>query len=347
MPRQREWTERDVQILHELYKVREMTKQQILQRFFEKNEKYGSRRLYIMRDAGLVVSEVHGYGSKEKRVRAAYYRLTELGIKLLREKDVVQETNYRARDLELTVQQRQYIVDANELHLRIPAVEYLDSRSIKQEYRLNRGNLTVGGFRTDQGDYMIFILHDLATDQTLLKVETEIHAGDRVSGYLVYYKSQSVKTRFERMCAERRLVTGGKPVYLLPYDDLGIGLTRWYILANNPYAHLQQLLDSYGQLVRVKDHSKYGFRYGLRREGEGEGKPPYLVEQLTGDMLTLERNLKFYTPELSRREGHRVVVICLEEQADHYRTEMEHERHVDILGIPTEAVETHFKRLGG
>lgn len=345
MPRQREWTERDVQILHELYQVREMTKQQILQRFFEGNEKYGSRRLYIIRDEGLVLSAVHGYGSKEKRVRAAYYRLTEAGMHLLRERGVIHETNYRARDLELTVQQRQYIVDANELHLRIPTVEYMDSRSIKREYQLNRGNLTVGGFRTAHGDYMIYILHDQATDQTLLKVEMEIRAGDRVNGYLVYHKSQSVKTRFESICVERKLVTGGKPVYLLPYDELGIGLTRWHIVAVDRYAHLQQLLVPYGQLVRVKDHSKYGFLYGLRREGEG--KPPYLVEQLTGDMLTLGRNLKFYTPEISRREGHRVLVICLEEEVELYQKKMKHERHVEVLGIPRIAVERHFKRLGG
>lgn len=345
MPKQREWTERDLLILQALYELRELTKQQVTAKYFNGNVKYANKRLYIMRCEGLIVTQVYGRRIEQHTRVAAYIRITERGMELLVAKKRIEVSSYRARDMGLTAKQRQYIIDANELHLRIPEIPFLDSRRIKKKYHLNRGDLLLGCFETTQGDYTIYMLNVETKPQTLIKIVTEIRSSKQlqVKGYLIFYKHISVKRRFVELCEQEGLVTGGIPIYLLPYDELGIDLTRWYILASDRYAYLQQVLASYGQLVRVKERDKYGFLYGLRREGEG--KPPYLVEQLTGDMLTLRRNLKFYTPEISRREGHRVLVICLEEEVAHYQKLMEHERHVDVLGIPRIAVERQFKRL--
>lgn len=347
MPKQREWTERDLLILQTLYELRELTKQQITATYFNGNAKYANKRLYIMKCEGLIVTQIYCRRIEQHTRVAAYIRIAERGMELLVAKKRIETSNYRARDMGLTAQQRQYIIDANELHLRISEIPFLDSRRIKRKYHLNRGDLLLGGFETTQGDYTIYILNTETKPQTFIKIVTEIRSSKQIQikGYLIFYKHGSVRRRFVELCEREGLVTGGIPIYLLPYDELGIGLTRWYILASNRYTHLQQLLAPYGQLVRVKDHSKYGFLYGLRREGEEN--PPYLVEQLTGDMLTLGRNLKFYTPEMSRRAGQQVLVICLEEEKEYYQKQMEHERHVDILGIPRITVESHFKRLGG
>ena len=51
--------------------------------------------------------------------------------------------------------------------MQIPEVPYMDSRQIKRKYNLNRGNLTVGGFRSDKGDYMIYILMPVITSYSI------------------------------------------------------------------------------------------------------------------------------------------------------------------------------------
>lgn len=332
-------------ILHELYAVREMRRQQIFERFFVGHEGYAHRRLSILRDEGMVTSEVHGYGPPERRVRAAYYRITEKGIELLRKKGRINETNYRARDLELTVKQREYVVDTNELHIKMPEVGYLDSRAIKRKYNLNRGNLTVGGFQGEKGDYMIFLLQENVIKHTLEKIFEEISAGTNVQGYLVYTKSPSVKTHFEQLSEKVGLVTGGVPLHLLPYDEYGVGLTRHYILSN----HLPELLveQGIGKLVQVKGggSDKYGFRYGLRPLGDETSATPYAIELLTGDPLILRRCLSAYHKGRSQTEGRRVVVICWEDDLPELQTSWEAETHVDFIGVPRTAVKTHFERI--
>ncbi|MNI52507.1 hypothetical protein D3C73_1072970 [compost metagenome] len=218
---------------------------------------------------------------------------------------------------------------------------YLDSRAIKRKYKLNRGNLTVGGFSSEDGDYMIFILNPDAKEPTLMKIITEIKAQKPVQGYLIYYKELAVKSQFEAICEKQALVTGGVPVYLLPFDSFGIGITREYILSN-AFLKLQQLLQVYGTLTTVKSPSKYSFRYGIR-----QGDPssdPYVVELITRDILILKRCLRNYNREMSQREGRRVLFFCLETDVERYKQELLTAAHVDIVGISKEMIEQSFER---
>ncbi|MBG9796068.1 hypothetical protein ABD76_28010 [Paenibacillus dendritiformis] len=335
MPRKREWTERDLSILQELYELREMTKSQITTKHFEGNVKYANKRLYIMKKEGLIVSQVHGMRKEGKTVVAAYVRLTEQGMGLLIKTGRLDKKSYRARDLGLSLHQREYITDANELHVRIPEGDFMDSRAIKRKHQLNRGNLTVGGFATQQGDYMIYILRPDALERTLVKIIAEIKSPKKVKGYLVYYKSPSVKSAFESIIEKMVLVTGGIPVHLLPFDELGIRITRDYILSNT-FLKLQKLFEPYGELSPVRGPSKYGFLYGLRQEPGKRG--PYVIELLTGDIMILKRCLRNYNLEASQREGRRILLFCFAEEVQSYKKELSSAAYVDIVGIPRESI---------
>lgn len=338
MPRRREWTERDVAILRELYELRELTKAQIATKHFDGNMKYASKRLYIMRTEGLISSEVYGTRVNGRTQVAAYCRLTEQGMELLRTKGILNKVKYRARDLGLSVQQREYIMSANELHVRIPEVPFMDSRSIKRKYNLNRGNLTVGGFSTESGDYMIYILRSDALDKTLVKIISEIKQLRKLKGFLVYYKSQSVKRSFEAISEQIGLVTGGIPIHLLPFDETGFKITREYILSN-AFLKLKNLFKDYGEFTEVPGQSKYGFRYGIyQKRIEGERSGPYVVELITGDMLILKRCLRNYNSDLSQRVGRRVLLFCYEEEVERYREELLSASHVDIVGISKDLI---------
>lgn len=332
MPRQREWTDRDLSILQELYELREMTKKQISVKHFD-SEKYAHKRLYVMKKEGLITTNVYGKRTAGRTVTAAYVRLTEAGMDLLIERGLLDGKNYRARDLGLSIQQRQYITDANELFVQIPEVPYMDSRQIKRKYNLNRGNLTVGGFRSDKGDYMIYILMPDAREQTLVKIINEIKKHMKLRGFLVYYKSVSVKHAFETMSEKLNLVTGGIPVHLLPFNEWGIQITREYILTNT-FLRLQKLLEPYGELKEVGHSSKYGFEYGLvQKEWIGPWKDPYVIELLTMNMMTLKRCLTNYSIGVSQTVGRRVLLFCYEDEVEHYKQELSTAAHVDIVGI--------------
>lgn len=338
MPRKREWTERDLLLLRELLELREMTKAQIVEKHFEGNEKYGAKRLHIMKAEGLVVSKVCGHLSQGRKTTAAHYRLTEKGMNLLIQEGLIVEKSHRARDLELSKPQRQYIIDANELHVQIPDVPFMDSRAIKQKYSLNRGNLTVGGFSIESGDYMIYILRPDAFEKTLVKLITEIKQAKNMRGFLVYYKSQSVKRSFEAISEKLGLVTGGVPVHLLPFDELGIRITKDYILSN-ALLKLKNLFKDYGEFAEVQGQSKYGFRYGIYQQRvEGERSGPYVIELLTGDMMILKRCLRNYNIEMSQRVGRRVLLFCYEPDVERYKEELLSASHVDIVGISKELI---------
>ncbi|WP_059051370.1 replication-relaxation family protein [Paenibacillus senegalimassiliensis] len=340
MPRQREWTDRDLSILQELYELREMTKKQIAVKHFD-SEKYAHKRLYVMKKEGLITTNVYGKRTAGQTVTAAYVRLTEAGMDLLIERGLLDCKNYRARDLGLSIQQRQYITDANELFVQIPEVPYMDSRQIKRKYNLNRGNLTVGGFRSDKGDYMIYILMPDARDQTLVKIINEIKKHMKLRGFLIYYKSQSVKRAFETMSEKMNLVTGGIPVHLLPFNEWGIQITREYILTNT-FLKIQKLLEPYGELKEVGGSSKYGFEYGLvqeERTGQGKGSSgPYVIELLTMNMMTLKRCLTNYSIGVSQTVGRRVLLFCYEDEVEWYKQELSSAAHVDVVGISKELI---------
>lgn len=341
MPRQREWTERDLSILQELYELRELTKRQIATKHFD-SEKYANKRLYIMKREGLITTKVYGNRTSGRPLTAAYVRLTEAGMDLLVERGLLDNKKYRARDLGLSIQQRQYITDANELFVQIPGVPFMDSREIKKKYHLNRGNLTIGGFSSSEGDYMIFILMADAKSQTMIKIINEIKRQLKMQGYLIYYKSESVKRAFESLCVKQGLVTGGVPVHLLPFDKLGIAMTRHCILSTKAFLNLQAVLSEYGQLTKVKEGgSKHGFLYGMRRD---DALPtPYVIELLTGDILITKRCLKNYNVDAYQREGRRVLLFCFEEDLEWYKQELLSAAHVDIVGIPKSAFEIHFE----
>ena len=181
--RAREWTERDIAILHKLYQVRVLTKSQLEQTFFRDSERYGSKRLEVMRKEQLVTSKVAW--SRDKGSLEASYRITEKGLRLLAQKGLISEGEVRARDLEPTEKQREYIFDVNELHLKCQSIPFVDSRLIKRKYHLNRGDLVAGAFTWGGLDYMIYRVNSGANHrQNLERDQARPERRGRIPGVL-------------------------------------------------------------------------------------------------------------------------------------------------------------------
>ncbi len=307
----RRWTERDISILQDLYEVREMTKHQVISKYFVGRERYGVKRLWTMKREWLISSKVYGLWIEGKKTLAAHYRLTEKGLRVLVKSGRISDGQVRARDLELSAKQRQYVMDANELHVRIPEVNYLDSRAIKRKHALNRGDLVMGTFETGHGDYGVYILQPNGREQTTVKIIKEISGKWKFAGRLVFYKSEAAKQLFERVSEQLAMTTGGMPVHLLPYNERGIAITRDLILKDDLNA-LAQLLKDHGTLELIT--SKHGFRHRIR-----DFRECYAIELLTGDMLILKRSLKNYNVNQYRNEGRKVRVFCWSDELETVR----------------------------
>jgi hypothetical protein len=306
--RSREWTDRDVEVLTDLYQMRESTKERLVEKHFAGRESYGRKRLEVMkREWMLAVKRVGILGQKGA---VAYCLITEKGIRLLVERGMIPEKDARARDLKLTEKQRAYIMDANEIHFRLnmPKLTFLNSRQIKRQYQLNRGNLVAGAFSTGEKNHFLYVLQEEVKLDTLKRMAKELgEVKQRMGGYLVYARSAEAKNALERILEKQEIVTGGLPIHVLPLNERGFEITRRLIIGKG----LAQLLEPHGKLI-IKP-SDYGFEYGMKYR---DGTNKYVLEYLTGDRMVIDRSFRMYKGVKSNGESQGVLLFCWEEDVE-------------------------------
>lgn len=326
--RAREWTARDITLLEQLYRLRELTKHQVAVQFFEGSKNRAGARIHVLKIEGLIHAKVSW--SRESKKLEAHYRISERGIRILVDRGIIEKGQARARDLELSEKQRSYITDANEIAFKCSPITYLDSRMIKRKYSLNRGDLVLGAFSVISGDYMIYILAQQAYEITIERIIKEIQSEKKdkssITGYLVFYKDQSTRETFERHSKTIGLVTGGIPIYLLPFSDRGVWIIREFIFGDQ----LTKWLQVDGQIKQVAA-SKHHFQYGIIFN---DGTKKYAVETLTGDNMLLERILREYKGKTDNKERMNVLLFCWAEEAEFYRSKVSGAHWMEIMPIP-------------
>jgi|GEM_PF-6471570 len=330
--RARAWTERDIRILEDLHKSRVLTKGQIRERYFGGREGYCTWRMHVMKKEGMVSSKVTW--SEEKGRVEAHYRIGERGIRLLVERGKVSETEaeeVRARDLEPTIKQREYLLDVNELRYRcgVSVEAFLNSREVKRKYQLNRGNLVAGAFMVEgRGDYGIYLLNGGVWESTVKRVIEEIRGFHWVAGYLVYCKDERARWLFEGIANDKGLSTGGRPVHVLLYEERGIWITKEFILGKTE-ERILEWLRPYGA-AGVIPESRYGFRYGMKG---ADGRDYYVIEMLTGDWAGLYRVLRNY--EGKTRDGRALpaLLFCWQEDEGIIRRRVEGVSWVEVVPV--------------
>lgn len=346
--RSRKWTERDIALLHELYKLREMSKTQCLALFFPNNEVYGKKRIEVMRQARIILS-ITRYAKELGRLQATL-RITERGLHMLVERGLVQEREVRARDLELSDKQRSYILDANEISFKVKHVPYLDSRAIKRKYNLNRGDLVLGSLSPSEGDYMLYILTAGVYGSTVKRIvdEISVHLKKRavdgvsadingIAGYLIYYRDEEARDTFERYSVG--LVTGGVPIHLLPYSDRGIFVTRELIFGEvEAVLHLMERTIGQEAAIRYLPSSKYHFDYGVTYK---DGSSKYIINSLTGNKIKLERIMREYKGSTAKGRMD-ALLFCWTEDEVYYRTKAREAHWIEIVPIMPPSFETRL-----
>ena len=326
--RPRKWTERDIAILNKLFQVRVLTKRQIEQTFFKGSTKYAGKRLSVMQREQLIASKVSW--SREKGCLEASYRIAEKGLRLLCQKGLISEVEVRARDLEPTDKQREYLFDVNELHLRCQHIPFMDSRLLKRKYHLNRGDLVAGAFIWGGKDYMIFLANSAAREKTIVKILSEIrNAPKDVAGFLVYCKDEKARQSFERCFENMGIVTGGLPVHVLPFGDKGIWITQNIIFDGEE--KLLGILKGFGQIVSLPAN-RNGFKYGIVLP---DGSRHFVLEVLSGNRILLDRILREYA---GQHAG--VLLFCWEDETKLYKERVAGARFIRVVSVPAQFQKT-------
>lgn len=309
--RKREWTERDMEILLELYRMRAIKLEQILEKWFEESKGYGKIRLGVMKKEWLVTSKRTRTNGRNE----ALYRITERGVRLLIERGALEENEVvRARDLEFSPMQRDVMLEAGELRFALPDIPYLDSRTFKRRHEMNRSELVLGGFELPDGDCALYIVRDNPKEQTIQRLVREIGAPKaNISRYLVLHKSN--KNPFESI----RWSTGGKPVHVLPLNEQGVTILRELVFGDR----LAELVGEYGELCTAPEN-RWRFRHVLKTSA-GER---FAVEALTGDTVLLERALREY------RDTRTKIVLFLWEEDMTTLERVKGASWIEVVSIP-------------
>lgn len=331
--RAREWTDRDGEVLTDLYHMRESSKERLVEKHFAGRESYGKKRLEVMKREWLLAVKRMGIPGQKGAV--AYCMITEKGIRLLVERGIIPEKDARARDLKLTEKQRAYIMDANEIHfkLNLPQLTFLNSRQIKRKFQLNRGNLVAGAFSMGDKDHFLYVLQEEVKEHTLRRIAKELgEVKPGMGGYLVYAKSAEAKEALECTLEKLEIVTGGLPIHVLPINERGFEITRRLIFGKE----LPSLVESYGKLV-IKP-SDYGFEYGMKCR---DGTNKYVLEYLTGDRMVMDRSLRMYKGVKSNGKSQGVLLFCWEEDAEAMR------ERVKLIPYNVEIISLPFKSIFG
>lgn len=176
--------ETDEGILYDLYRFRIMTREQIERLYFRGSKAYTYRKMYILRNSGYIQSKIIMRAKQKGRERTAIYTITDKGIRLLRERGLIDE-DIEAKDLRIERQNMEGYLDFNDLYVALKREGYtfLDSRALKKKYQMERGDLCKGAVVTEDGrEYLVYIVRAGAKDQTLRRIMKEMNRSYRQMG---------------------------------------------------------------------------------------------------------------------------------------------------------------------
>ncbi|WP_028987596.1 replication-relaxation family protein [Thermicanus aegyptius] len=293
--------ERDLEILSAIYKHRVLTTEQIAEMFFDGKKNYCYRKLYLMKNTGLI--ESYSRIKKEGRATTGGYYITDKGITLLHKNGKI-ESKVPAANNRVNQKQIGYLAKVNQIFLELAKSgwQYKDSREVKREENRNRGDLVQGKLISPAGvEYEIYYLEDKAKEVAIVKVIKEITFIAKTTNIAVFFGGETSFRNFIEKSNQLRLVMGGE-ILLLPYN-FGIRYLKHY-------ASDEELFQALGKEVIKSDHPWLKW---ISKEG-GE----YLVNLLTNDYMMIF-NLTRMTEEQKQKYGREIKVLVANRMVSEYQ----------------------------
>ncbi|WP_414854188.1 replication-relaxation family protein [Brevibacillus sp. IT-7CA2] len=284
-------TERDIQVLHDLYQYQMLNIKQIRELHFPGSEKYVYKRLFQLKREGYVKSRP--LVEKGKKVGAGYF-ITEKGLRIL-EVQGLSNKERRARDNKPSGIRLSSVIERNELYTQLLPYKwsFVNGRDFKKTNGINRGALLSGLFiRQDGKQFVLYILENNTRDQTFLKLQREIKLlSDR--NILILCKGPVI---YEKLWEAEDM--HAKELSIIPFPS-AIPIMRWYCTNDILYQELQR----FGVVSTEQNRFHFGDMVV-----QGEATKYYVANCLMGDKMTLHY-LKRYSYDVYQRTGIKVLLL--------------------------------------
>lgn len=313
-------TERDVRILHALFRYRTFTTPQVHRLFFESNKKRDYcwlRMSYLKRDGYIISKPVVNNGRKETNS----YFLTTKGVEELKQRGLIDKTTF-AKDLQLSGFRMLHAQQVNEFLVQLKAYGYdlWDSRLVKSTFELDRNSLIQGMLISpDERKYGLYLFTTDPEEKTLAKVISEIKKNFSIKYYLVVCTSAKAFTEFESMLKKEETRIRSS-VSLLPYEDA--------LLALKTVGNENQRIQLFQEFGRVEKVERGAFPYTVQHNGEMK----YVCENLHNS-TGVRRRLSLYTPHEYKRDGKKVLMLIRKGFLQDLEQEFRHYPHVQFAVI--------------
>lgn len=170
-------TERDINIIKDIHKVKVLTIRQIRRLYFKEKTSYASRRMIMLKQNGYV--QTKPLNNKNGRKETTCYYLTEKATRELELEASVAASRIMSGHLQ------DLRVQVNEIFVMIQTTNWpwiwLDSREIKKEMGLNRSSEIVGGikivenFANGGNTYGVYLISNNTSDKKINDIKFEIN----------------------------------------------------------------------------------------------------------------------------------------------------------------------------
>ncbi|AYB41754.1 hypothetical protein D5F52_26740 (plasmid) [Brevibacillus laterosporus] len=328
-PKKRLWavkrlTQRDLEILFGLHKMRTLTIKQIHDTYFSNNGKgYTYLRLHQLKMAGLV--ECWPLVNEEGRKNGACYCNTDKGINILIERGLIDSTGSKRNTIirkssknRPSKRIRKSIIEHNGIFLALENVgwEYIEQRDYKRIRGLNRGSVIKGGIKSIDGkEYALYILEKTPREFTLEKIIFELK-NSSLKNIIILMKG---KRYYNQIVNDKQIIN--EELNILPFR-IGVKILKRF----PSEASIVKLFTSLGEVSIVRNRHMFGKYVVTTRTGEQK----YICNYLLGDEMAI-RFLKKYTWDRYELDGKKVVLFIWDNQFLELGKGYE---HVEIVQIP-------------
>lgn len=321
------FTERDLNILKDLYDYRTLTTRQVLANYFDKPA-YCYQRMHLLRKDGLINSRplVGVFGQKQ----TSCYFITDKGIRLLLREGMIEEPVRKAKNIAVKGPHLRYVTEVNEIYLQLRDHGWLmmSGREVKRKYRLNRSSLIQGMIiDKDKECYGVYLVSDNPVEQTVSKIVTEI-GNSRIPSHIVFCKG---KNGYEmiRERADRMNVFVGGSLNILPFSN-GVRILKSLRSASC----IVNLYGRYGEVSRVNE-GRMPYKHVIQHKGEEK----YVTQLLTGDLMT-HFSLSKYNHDMYKRERKGILVLAWAAQRKEIEKLFQSYPHIEFEWLEMDVLDT-------
>lgn len=289
-------TEHDVELMQDIAKCRTLTIQQLRRLHFSNSQYYVYRRIGMLRNYGLIETKplMGSHGKEGVCVFVTPKGAAEIGLNpsIARHNTATHMYRWRA--------------DISEIYTQLKPLgwDWIDSRTVKEEYGYNISSLFVGALiRPDGERYLTYVLTPPPLHETVNKIKSEIEANMLISTGI---RNVAIFTANPGQLQFENSPLGTKSLLLLKYPEdiatIGEHLSNTDALIKR----LEPLLGpSTDDISYTRIHEPFADL--LIRQG---GREHHLVELLTHDQAKIY-HLARYSYEHAMQNGKRGVIILV------------------------------------